>query len=64
MNFDIILVDIPPTAISGIYLGANMNDDTQKKLIKTCTTKLFDIPIYKASLSDDSYSLKFNLFPM
>ncbi len=60
-NFDIMLVDIPPTAISGIYLGANMEESIQDKIIYACKNNRLHIPIYKASLSHTSYSLEFQI---
>jgi len=59
--YEIKLVDIPPDAITGIYLGANMNNKVQQEIIKSCQLNGLNIPIYKASLSVDSYSLGFSL---
>ena len=55
------LVDIPPDAISGIYLGADMEEDIEAKIIGACKTNNLHIPIFKASLSYASYSLEFQI---
>jgi len=57
--YSIILVNIPPDAISGIYLGANMEQSKQVEIIDACKKNDLHIPIYKASLSHTSYSLEF-----
>jgi len=59
-GYSIKLVDIPSDAISRIYLGANMDESEQKNIINACQQKALNIPIYKASLSFDSYSLGFS----
>jgi len=59
--YQIILVNIPPDAIIGIYLGANMEQSKQDEIIKACKNNDLHIPIYKALLSHTSYSLEFSI---
>jgi hypothetical protein len=59
-DYDIKLVEIPSDAISGIYFGANMDDEVQQKIKEACHRKGLNIPMYKATLSFDSYSLGFS----
>lgn len=58
-NLDIYLVDIPTSAIMGIYLGANMEINLQNKIIKSCEINNHNIPLYKCFLSENSYSIEF-----
>lgn len=59
-GYELKLAAIPPDAISGIYLGANMDASVQNDIIKACQLNGLNIPVYKASLSTDSYSLGFS----
>lgn len=62
-SYQIKLVQIPPDAIVGIYLGANITGSVQQKIINACRKNSLNISIYKALLSNDSYSLTFSIIP-
>jgi hypothetical protein len=62
-GYELKLAEIPPDAIIGIYLGANMEESVQREIISACQQNGLNVPIYKALLSNDSYSLDFSILP-
>jgi hypothetical protein len=49
----------PRTIVSGLTLGARMEDPTRKKLLEWCRLHRPDLPLFDASLHDTAYKLEF-----